>query len=342
MAKLSSKSLNLFTMPEPIGDESSVLSWLPPIEIPLIPVSFFAMVMGLFGLGNCWRTAAKLWQLSAIVSEVILAIALILWLIFLVGYIYKWCYYREASIAEWHHPIQGFFFPVLPISTLLMALTIAPYSNSIAQMLFGLGATGQVSFSLYRTDLWPIGRSWRTRLMPAAYFPLVGSNLVSSIVASTLGYRGLASLFLSIGVVAWLRLEPAMWRWIYARRELPQPLRPSLGIQLAPPVLSGLAYLNLTEGPPDLILWLLFGYGLLQSGMLLWVSSWIRQQAFAPSYWAFTFSTAALALLGMRVVARGAAIGWVAAVLFVGANVVIGSIAIGTVNLWRKNQLFTP
>jgi tellurite resistance protein len=299
------------------------------------------MVMGLFGLGNCWRTAAKLWRFSPVVSEVILAIALVLWVIFLAIYIYKWCRYRDAAVSEWHHPIQGFFFPVLPISTLLMALTIAPYSHLIAQMLFGLGAGVQVSFSLCRADLWPIGRRWKTRLTPISYFPLVGSNLVSSIVAGTLGYRGLASLFLGVGLIAWLRFEPVIWQRLFAGwQELPKALRPSLGIQLAPPALSGLAYLNLTEAPPGLIPWLLLGYGLFQGGIILWHVPWIREQSFAPSYWALTFSSAALALLAMRFVERGVAIGGIAAVLFVGANLVIGSIAIGTVNLWRRNQLF--
>ena len=34
-----------------------------------VPASFFGMILGLVGLGNCWRVAAKIWHLPAWIGE---------------------------------------------------------------------------------------------------------------------------------------------------------------------------------------------------------------------------------------------------------------------------------
>ncbi len=73
---------------------------------------------------------------------------------------------------------------------------------------------------------------------------------------------------------------------------LPEALRPVLGIQLAPPVVGGVTYMSLSSGTPDLIALMLLGYGLYQALMLLRLLPWIRQQAFGPGYWAFSFGVA--------------------------------------------------
>jgi len=46
-------------------------------------------------------------------------------------------------------------------------------------------------------------------------------------------------------------------------------LRPTLGIQLAPPTLGCSAYLSITSGPPDLIAQMLLGYGVFQALLLI-------------------------------------------------------------------------
>jgi hypothetical protein len=50
----------------------------------------------------------------------------------------------------------------------------------------------------------------------------------------------------------------------------PPVLRPTLGIQLAPPTIGCSAYLSITSGPPDLFAQMLLGDGLFQALLLLW------------------------------------------------------------------------
>src|SRR6266404_2621809 len=124
-----------------------------------MPASFFGMVLGLVGLGNCWRSASQLWRAPGWVGEIIMLIAVITWALLLLAYIGKWIWARPQAVAEFRHPIQCCFIGLVPVSTMLIALAVAPYSHSAAQALFAIGAAGQLIFGIHRTGtLWMGGR----------------------------------------------------------------------------------------------------------------------------------------------------------------------------------------
>ncbi|HEY9884349.1 MAG TPA: dicarboxylate transporter/tellurite-resistance protein TehA [Thermosynechococcaceae cyanobacterium] len=310
----------------------------------LIPASFFGMILGLVGLGSCWRVAAKVWHLPAWIGEIIMLIGVAVWLVLLLLYFSKWLWAREDALAEFEHPVLCCFIGLVPVSTVLVALAIAPYSHAIAVMLFMVGALGQLIFGVYRSgQLWMGGRKPET-ITPILYLPTVAGGFVSAIVASVLGYREWAALFFGAGLFSWLALESIIMQRLFLLEALPKLLRPTLGIQLAPPVVGCVAYLGITSGQPDTFAQILFGYGLLQALVLLRLLPWLFQQPFAPSYWAFTLGVAALSLASLRFVERGmtGVIEGLAVLLFIGANVVIGSIALGTLRLLLRGKLLPP
>jgi tellurite resistance protein len=297
-----------------------------------LPASFFGIILGLVGLGNCWRVAAKLWNLPAWISESIMLIAVAVWLLLLLLYVSKWLWARSEALAEFEHPIFCCFIGLVPVSTLLVALAIAPYSHAIAVALFVIGAIGQLSFGVYRSGrLWMGGRNPETTT-PVLYLPTVAGSFVSAIVASALGYREWGTLFFGAGMFSWLALESIIMQRLFLLEALPKPLRPTLGIQLAPPVVGCVAYLGITSGQPDTFAQILFGYGLLQALILLRLMPWLFQQSFAASYWAFTFGIAAM---------TGAMEG-LAVLLFIGTNIAIGLISLGTLRLWLRGKLLPP
>lgn len=309
-----------------------------------IPASFFGMILGLVGLGNCWRVATKIWHLPSWIGETIMLIAVVVWLVLIFSFVGKWLWAREDALAEFSHPIMCCFIGLVPVSTLLVALAINPYSRTIAVVLFLVGAIGQLGFGVYRTGrLWMGGRQPES-ITPILYLPTVAGGFVSAIVASALGYHVGASLFFGMAMFSWLALESVLMQRLYLLDALPNPLRPTLGIQLAPPVVGCVAYLGLTSGHPDIFAQILFGYGLLQALILLWLLPWLLQQPFAASYWAFTFGVAALALSSLRFVERGMTgmMEYLAVLLFIGANLIIGSIALGTVRLLLAGKLLSP
>ncbi len=309
-----------------------------------IPASFFSMVLGLVGLGNCWRVAAKIWHLPIWISESIMLLAVAVWLLLLLLYVSKWLWVKETALAEFEHPIFYCFVGLVPVSTVLVALAIAPYAHAIAVALFIVGAIGQLSFSVHCSgQLWR-GRQHPETITPVLYLPTVAGGFINAIGASTLGYRDWSALFFGAGLFSWLTLESMIMQRLYLLEALPKSLRPTLGIQLAPPVVGCVAYLNITSGHPDLFAQILFGYGLLQALILLWLLPWLFQQPFAASSWTFTFGVAALALASLRFVERGMTgiITSLAVLLFISANIVIGSIALGTVRLLLQGKLLPP
>jgi tellurite resistance protein len=310
----------------------------------IVPASFFGMILGLVGLGNCWRVAAKLWHLPVWIGESIMLLGVIVWLVLLLLYFGKWVWARAEAVAEFEHPILCCFIGLVPVSSLLVALAIAPYSHTLAVGLFLISAIGQLGFGVYRSGQFWMGGRKPEATTPILYLTAVAGGFVSTIVASSLGYRDWGALLFGMGLFSWLALESIIMQRLFLLETLPRFLRPTLGIQLAPPAVGCVAYLSLTSGQPDLFAQMLFGYSLLQALILLRLLPWLCQQPFNTSYWAFTLGIAAVSLATLRFVERGMSgvIEGLAVLLFIGANIAIGSIALGTVRLLLRGKLLPP
>ncbi len=176
---------------------------------------------------------------------------------------------------------------------------------------------------------------------PALYLPSVAQSFVAATVSAAFDWTQLGLLFFGVGLFAWLALESVILQRASVGTPLPAALRPVLGIQLAPAVVGGGAWMSLTTGAPDVFAWLLLGYGLYQALMLLRMLPWIREQAFAPAWWAFSFGTAALPALAMRMVERGATglVAELAPALFAAANIVFALLIVRTLALLARGAL---
>jgi tellurite resistance protein len=175
----------------------------------------------------------------------------------------------------------------------------------------------------------------------AVYLPAVAPSFVAATASAAFGWTQLGALFFGAGLLSWLAIESLILHRAAVHDALPEAMRPTLGIQLAPPVVGGVAYLSLTTGVPDLFAQILLGYGVYQALLLLRLLPWIRKQPFGPSYWAFSFGVAALPTMAMRMVEHGSAglVASLAPVLFVLANIAIGILVVKTVSLLVRGEL---
>ena len=306
-----------------------------------IPVSFFGIAVGALAFANLWRVAIRVWHLPTIAGDVLSVAALAVWVVVLLAYGHKWLTHAAEARAEMQHPVQSSFAALVPVSSLLAAQILQPYAHSVALALFGVAVVAQLVLGVYlHGRLWQGGR--KPELITAAiYLPTVASSFVAGTAAATFGFHQLGGLFFGAGVLSWLAIESMILHRAAVHEALPEALRPILGIQLAPPVVGGVTYLSLSSGTPDLIALMLLGYGLYQALMLLRLLPWIRQQAFVPGYWAFSFGAAALPTMAIRMVERGATgpLEWIAPVLFIAANVVIGILVVKTLGLLMRGKL---
>jgi tellurite resistance protein len=309
--------------------------------LPIIPASYFSVVLGLAGLGNAWRVAHRVWGISSIIGEALAVLAGIVWAALIMMYLAKWCFARSDAVAELEHPVQCCFIGLIGVATSLVSLAVQPYSSSLAQFLLGVGVTFTLAFALWRTGLlWRGGRDL-TATTPVLYLPTVAGAFVSATAAANLGYPDWGELAFGAGLFSWFAIESVLLQRLYVGEPLPPALRPTLGIQLAPPTVGAVAYLSVSGGAPDMFAHALLGYGLLQALLLARMLPWIMQQPFAPSYWAFTFGATALATAPPLLIEMGeiGATSPLAPYLFIAANLTVGLIALGTLRLMRRYWL---
>jgi tellurite resistance protein len=112
---------------------------------------------------------------------------------------------------------------------------------------------------------------------PILYIPTVAGCLITGSGSAALGYADWGQLAFGAGVFAWLAIESVLLHRLYTATSLPPALRPTLGIQLAPPTVAAVAYLNVGSGAPDIFAHALVGYALLRALILIRLWPWLRE-----------------------------------------------------------------
>ncbi|HMI19635.1 MAG TPA: dicarboxylate transporter/tellurite-resistance protein TehA [Sphingomonas sp.] len=310
-------------------------------KLPHVPAAFFGIVLGLAALANLWRVGHALWGLPGLIGETLFAGAAFAWVVVALLYAAKWWIAPDVARQEAEHAVQCCFIGLGGVTTLLIAQGALPYSRAVAIALFTLGSAFTLAFGLWRT-----GRLWRGRRAPEAttpilYLPTVAGGFVAGTTAAALGWSDWGQLAFGAAFFSWLAIESVLLHRLYTADEMPPLLRPTLGIQLAPPAVGAVCYLAVGGGAGDLLGHALIGYALLQALLLLRMARWIGAAPFAASYWAFTFGGVAFATAVAKIdlVAPTPAIALLAPILFAGANLLVLAIAIGTLCLLLGGRL---
>jgi tellurite resistance protein len=297
-----------------------------------IPASFFGMPLGMLALGIAWRSAGQIWQLAPVIGESMIWIGSVLWALLFVSYAAKWAWQRASAEVEFEHPVQCCFVGLAGVVGSLASIGVTPYSRELGFALFVIGGLWTIIFALYRTGrLWMGGRDPEATT-PILYLPTVAGGFVTASAAVSSGHADWGQLAFGAGLFAWLAIESVLLHRLLTSPAIAPALRPTLGIQLAPPAVGAVACLNLHNGSPDLLVHAMVGYALLQALLLLRLWPWLRSAGATPAWWAFSFGAAALPTAAVKMVALGetGAVATLAPWLFVLGNVVIGCIIIMT------------
>jgi tellurite resistance protein len=310
------------------------------LKIPVIPASFFAMVLGTVGLGNTWRAATHLWGFPAFIGEAVMAAGFAIWALLAILYVAKWIVAPERAKAEVADPVLCCFVGLAGVATMLAATALLPYTTTAAAMIFAIGAVFSLAFGLWRTGyIWRGGRN-PAATTPVLYLPLVAGSFVCSICLSLFGAHDWAQLAFGAGFFTWLAIESVLLHRLYTAEPLVETLRPSLGIQLAPPTVGALAYALANASAGDIAVHGMIGYGILQLFILAGMIRWIAP-TFSASLWSFSFGATALATVTEILSSRGdiGAISILAPIAFGLANLLVAGLVIGTVFLFASGRL---
>ncbi|SOR28733.1 Tellurite resistance protein TehA [Methylorubrum extorquens] len=298
------------------------------------------MVLGLCGLGNGWRAAARLGLAPAWVGEALSLFGVVVWAAWLVFYAARWLNDRDTVLIEARDPTSSFFASLAPVATMIASVGLAPHWPDVAWVMALAGLAGATLFAVWGVGgLWMGDRAFEATT-PILYMPTVGGGFVAAITCAAFGMKELGLLYFGAGLLSWLTLESVVIHRLILQT-LPVPLRASLGLHLAPPAVACVAYLAVTDGPPDRLAQILFGYALLHAMVMVRLVPWLRQQSFSPAAWAYTFGVSALPLAALRLTERGLAgpSASLAVPLFVAANLIIGWIALRTLGQLVRGKL---
>jgi len=311
------------------------------MRIPIIPASYFGIVLGLTGLGGVWRAATQAWQFPAAIGEAVMAAAVAVWAVLIILFALKWLVARSDAQGEAAHPVQCCFIGLAGVATMLAAWALVPHARLAAEIIGAAGGAFTLWFAVWRTGgLWQGGRD-PGATTAVLYLPTGAGSFVGANLAAALGYSDWAQVLFGAGFFSALAIDSVLIHRLLTAPELAEPLRPTLGIQIAPATVGLSAYLSIWPGEPGLFAHMLLGYGLLMTLIMLRLLPWIAKGAFSPGYWAFTFGITALAAGPLRMVARGDSgpAQALAPFLFIFANLVVGLVAVGTVWLLIRGRL---
>jgi tellurite resistance protein len=269
-----------------------------------LPVSAFAMVMGLSGLTLLWARVANLGWAAAFaypLAAFFAGLVSVVFVLFLALYIRKWVASREQVHAEWQHPVKSSFFAAISVSFGLMAAVAVGAFAPLAEPLWIIGAVLQAIAMAMMVNAWVHRESLQPgHASPPWFIPAVG-NVVMPLAGVRLGFVEVSWWFFGVGVVFWIvLLTVVLHRLLFVQPALPQRLTPTLCILLAPPAVSFLSWLQLTGQHPGAaelspVGHVLYGVALFFAIFLLSQFKRFAKLPFYLSWWAFSFPTAAFA-----------------------------------------------
>lgn len=306
-----------------------------------VPVSFFGMVLGVFGLGSAWRYAATLGLGPAWLGETLIFAGSFIWLTLALVYAGRCLTEPKTVREEFLNNNQFSFISLLPAGGVLVSTGLHPYNLLLANTLMITGATGQLIFSAWRcAPLWR-GEFASEATTPGFYLPTVAANFICAMAFGTAGHQDIGALFLGAGLISWLTLEPAIIHRLRTKRELSGPARGVIGVQLAPAFVACYAWLCVNGNHFDMFALLLLGYGLLQLFFMLRLVRWFFAGGFSPSMWAFSFGLSAMANASLRLAHSRQVIdmqilSWI---LFSLANLLLAGLIVKTLLLLVRGRL---
>ncbi|HRH81970.1 MAG TPA: SLAC1 anion channel family protein [Thiobacillaceae bacterium] len=267
----------------------------PASRLQHLPVSWFAMIMGLGGLTIAWHKAEDLLALPLRVSPALLALTTLLFVLLAGLYSAKVIRYPQAAAKEWGHPIKMNFVPAVSIALILLSIAWLPFNPPWSKLLWSAGTLLHLFLTLHVITQWVHHDKFQiVHLNPAWFIPVVG-NILVPIAGVQHASAETSWFFFSIGLLFWpVLLTIIIYRVIF-HGSLPERLMPTLFILIAPPAVGFLSYVQLTGGI-DAFARVLYYTGLFFTLLLLFQAKWFLRLKFFLSWWAYSFPLAAISV----------------------------------------------
>ncbi|HEX4470534.1 MAG TPA: hypothetical protein VH085_01095 [Nocardioides sp.] len=308
---------------------------------PRIPLNLFGIPFGLAGLAGAWLTLAESGG-SAVVGDVLLAASAAVWILLVVLYLLHGLAETGRFVGDLLDPIASPFASLALITPVLLgAEGLYPHAATAGRVVVDVFIALVVLLAAWFTGQWMYGPLEFTKLHPGYFLPSVAGGLVASIGAADVGQPHLAEAMFGLGVVCWLVIGSMILARLFFQPLLPTPLVPTYAIEVAPAAVATLAYFALRGDQLAEVPAFLTGYGVLMVLAQVRLLPVFVRLRFMPSFWAFTFSWAAVATAGLHwldVLHPAGYVGYEYVVISL-ITVFIGAIGVRTVVAVARGQL---
>lgn len=313
-----------------------------PSWLGRFPVGLFAIPVGLLALAGAWRRAQTFgWSLTPPVGNALAWSAMVLLAVLLLLYLLKCLTYPQVVAADFIHPLPGSLMALIPLSFLL-GIVYFGQPDHAGWLLLALGALllqGVVAIrivSIITITALPVAA-----VTPALYIPPVAGGFVGAMALATLGYPGWAALLFGMGLASWALLEIRVLNGLF-EGTMPETLRPTIGMELAPPTVATLAASVIWPQLPGEVLIVGLGVAVAPIVGVLARYKWWSRVPFSIGFWSFSFPLAAWASDVIEVVRRGNWPPMVGGIALGIASSVIAYLCLGTLLLMARNKLIAP
>ena len=300
------------TTQSPSQPHLSTRPWLARLHPGL-----FGIPLGLLGLSSSWQRLAYFgWDFSSGIAHSLLMVALTILGILLLLSTAKLIAHPSKYKQEFTHPVLGALMALMPVSCLIAVVILRPTHPEwqlIASVVIGLCLMLQAAIAWQIVAQLSTGQMPAELISPALYVPIVPGGFVGAMALNSIGLPGFAMLLMGMGVGGWALLEMRILNRLFSGPLLME-LRPTLGIEIAPAAVGGLAMATIW---PDLSTdFIMIGLGIASGPMLAVLTRWRWWSAtpFSANFWSFSFPLAAVASSVVEAVRRGA---WPPAVAYV-------------------------
>jgi tellurite resistance protein len=311
----------------------------------LIPLNLFGIPFGLLGLADCWLVAASFHLASVTIGRVLVGVAVVAWVVVGLSYVRAIRAHRVPLGDELANPTAGPFASLAIITPMLAAADLYPLSHTAGSVIVDVLIVATVVLAGWFTGQWIYRPLDFTKVHPGYFLPSVAGGFVASASAGLIGQRGLAEMLFGMGLVSWIVLGSIVLGRLVLGSALPAALTPTIAIEVAPAAVATFAAFVINGHRVDTTVRLLAGYGLLMVIAQVRLLPAYLRLSFMPSFWAFTFSWAAVTFAGLTWLGITRPTAWRAEsyVALALISAFIGAIAARTaLALQRGNLLPTP
>jgi len=264
-----------------------------------LPLPLFAAPMGLGGLGLAWREAAITLHLPDTVSEALLALAGLAWLLIALAHLLRAWRHPQALADDLRHPIRSAFAAAITVGLMILSGGLLPHAPTAAAWLWLLAVVLHLALAVWIVNGLLSRPREVTTLLPPLLIPLVG-NILAPVFGAKLGFEILSWMLFGIGALLWVLIQPTMLSRIISGPQLPERMRPTLAILVAPPAVGSLSLAALNGGSFGHASIALLGFALLIAATLLSMARGLFGIPFTVAWWAWTFPSAALTAAALK------------------------------------------